>query len=267
MPIQDSFGKIGFFEDFQGLTDDDNITLTGGTPVQWNSVLMVPISGDVAQNVVVDEGGGVVSFSGAAQAADGIALLSAPMQPSGNGTIVVVGRWKASAVTDYRVFFGWQETCDRDATVNPFTLSSTTLTANNGGQVVGLYYDTQASTDGFRFMASSDGTAATTAALDQAREGSTTLGALGILAGDTLVADKFIVARVEIDPDGTARGYLGTTGMGNQNGLTLVATLAEGALDPDALYHPHMHLAEQSTGDPTHEVDYFGATGNRDWTA
>lgn len=266
MPIQDGFGKIGFFEDFQGLTDDDDQTLTSGTPVRWNSVLMVPISGDAAQNVTVDEGGGVINFSGAGAAADGVALLSAPMQPSGNGTIVVVGRWKVSAATDYRCFFGWQETADRDTTVNPFTLSSTTLTANNGGQVVGFYYDTQASTDGFRFMASSDGTALTTAALDYAREGSTTLGSLGILAGETLAADSWVVGRVEIDPDGTARGYLGAAGM-SQNGLTLVATLAGGVLDKDALYHPHMHLAEQSTGDPTHEVDYFGATGNRDWTS
>lgn len=266
MTIQDGFGKIGFFEDFQGLTDDDDQTLTSGTSVRWKDVLMVPISGNAAQNVTVDEGGGVINFSGAAQAADGVALLSAPMQPSGNGTIVVVGRWKVSSAADYRCFFGWQETCDRDATVNPFTLNAVTLTANNGGQVVGFYYDTQATIDGFRFMASSDGTAATTAALDNAREGSTTLGTLGILAGDTLTADKYIVGRVEIDPDGTARGYLGTEGM-SQNGLTLVATLANGALDADALYHPHMHLAELSTGDPTHEVDYFGATGSRDWTA
>ena len=266
MPIQDGFGKIGFFEDFQGLTDDDDITLTSGTPARWKDVLMVPISGNVAQNVVVNEGGGVISFSGAAQAADGIALLSAPMQPSGNGTIVVVGRWKASAVTDYRVFFGWQETCDRDTTVNPFTLNGTTLTDNDGGQVVGLYYDSQATVDGMRFMSSSDGTADTTAACTS-RTGATTLGTLGILAGETLAADSWIVARVEIDPDGTARGYLGAAGSANQNGLTLVATLKAGTLDKDALYHPHMHLAEQSTGDPTHEVDYFGARGHRDWTA
>ncbi len=266
MPIQDGFGKIGFFEDFQGLTDDDDITLSDAAPIQWNQVLMVPISGDVAQNVVVDESGGVVSFSGAAGAADGIALLSAPMQPSGNGTLVVVGRWKASAVTDYRVFFGWQETADRDETVNPFTLSGTTLTDNNGGQVVGFYFDSQATVDGFRFMSSSDGTADTTAACTS-RTGATTLGTLGILAGETLAADSWIVARVEIDPDGAARGYLGAAGSANQNGLTLVCSLDAGTLDADALYHPHMHLAEQSTGDPTHEVDYFGATGNRDWTS
>ncbi len=266
MPIQDAFGKIGFLEDFQGLTDDDDITLSDASPVQWNDVLMVPISGDVAQNVVVDEGGGVVSFSSAGGAADGIALLSAPMQPSGNGTIVVVGRWKASAVTDYRVFFGWQETADRDETVNPFTLSGTNLTANNGGQVVGFYYDTQATTDGMRFMSSSDGTADTTAAITS-RTGATTLGSLGVLAGETLAADSYMVARVEIDPDGTARGYFGAAGSANQNGLTLVATLKAGTLDADAVYHPHMHLAEQSTGDPTHKVDYFGATGSRDWAA
>jgi hypothetical protein len=188
------------------------------------------------------------------------------MQPSGNGTIVVVGRWKSLLVTDYRVFFGWQETCDRDETVNPFTLNGTSLTDNDGGQVVGFYFDSQATATGMRFMSSSDGTADTTAAVTS-RTGATTLGSLGILAGETLAADSWIVARVEIDPSGTARGYLGAAGSANQTGLTLVATLAAGTLDADALYHPHMHLAEQSTGDPTHEVDYFGATGSRDWTA
>jgi hypothetical protein len=267
MTIQDGFGKIGFFEDFQGIGDPDGATLTSGTSVRWNDVLVIGISGDAAQTYTVDESGGVIAHSGAGAAADGVCFTSSPMQPSGNGTIVVVGRWKVSAATDYRCFFGWQETVDSDEAVNPFTLNGTTLTANNTGQTVGFYYDTQATTDGFRFMASSDGTASTTATLNQAREGSTTLGSLGILAGETLTADKWIVARVEIDPDGTARGYLGHTGMGNQSGLTLVATVDGAALDEDALYYPVMHQLEQSTGDPSHETDYFGATGNRDWTS
>ena len=267
MPIQDGFGKIGFFEHFQGIGDPDAATLTSGTSVRFNDVLQVPISGNVAVTYTVDESGGVIAYSGAGAAADGICLTSAPMQPSGNGAIVVVGRWKASAVTDYRVFFGWQETVDTDEVVNPFTLNGTTLTANNTGQTVGFYYDTQATTDGMRFMASSDGTAATSATLSQSREGSTTLGTLGILAGETLALDSWIVARVEVDPDGRARGYLGAAGMGNQKGLTLVATINGAALDEDALYFPVMHLLEQSTGDPTHEVDYFGATGHMDWTS
>lgn len=266
MTIQEAFGKIGFFEDFQGMGDPDGATLTSGTSVRWNDVLVVPISGDAGELYTVDESGGVLAWSGAAQAADGVCLTSSPMQPSGNGTIVVVGRWKVSSAADYRCFFGWQETVDTDEVVNPFTLNAVTLTANNTGQTVGLYYDTQATVDGFRFMASSDGTAATTAACTS-RTGALTLGTLGILAGETLTADKWVVARVEIDRSGAARGYLGTVGMGNQNGLTLIATLDAAALDEDALYFPVMHLLELSTGDPTHECDYFGATGNRDWTS
>lgn len=252
---QDEFGRIGFFEDFQGLTDDDDQTLTSGTPVRWKDVLMVPISGNVTQNVVVDEGGGVISFSGAGAAADGIALISAPMQPSGNGTIRMGARFKLSAVTDMRVFCGFQETCDRDATVNPFTLNGTTLTANNGGQAFGIYYDTQATVDDFRVMGSSDGTAFTTP-----------LGTIGVRAYSTPVLDEYMVVRVEIDPNGVARVFYGDSSTDlTGTGLNLVKTLAKDILDEDALYHPHLHIVAQSTGNPTFEVDYFWAKGNRDW--
>lgn len=266
MAIQEAFGKLGFFEDFQGVAASVSIAdATAGTRV--NDITLVGISSAVTFTYTVDESGGVANFTPADNVADsGMALLSSPMVPSSNGTLVVVGRWKASVVTDFRAFLGWQETASLTETVNPFTLSGTTLTANSAGQVVGFYFDGQATTDDLRFMAASDGTASTTATVT-AREGSTTLGSLGILSGATVATDSWITARVEIDPDGTARGYAGIAGMGNQTGLTLVATLKKGALDADALYHPHMHLAQHSTGGVVHEVDYFGARGHRDWAA
>jgi hypothetical protein len=265
MAIQEAFGKLGGFEDFQGIAASASVAdATTGTRV--NDITLVAIGTAVTFTYAVDESGGVASFQSADNdAASGMALLSSPMVPSSNGTLVVVGRWKASVVTDFRAFLGWQETASLADTVNPFTLSGTNLTANNGGQVVGFYFDGQATTDDLRFMASSDGTASTTATVT-AREGSTTLGALGILSGATVATDSWITARVEIDPDGTARGYAGVAGMGRQTGLTLVATLKQGALDADAVYHPHLHLAQHSTGGVVHKVDYFGATGHRDWT-
>ena len=266
MAIQEAFGKLGFFEDFQGVAASVSVAdATAGTRV--NDITLVAIGSAVTFTYTVDESGGIANFVTADNdAASGLALLSSPMVPSSNGTLVVVGRWKASVVTDYRHFLGWQETASLTETVNPFTLNGTTLTANSAGQVVGFYFDGQATTDDLRFMAASDGTASTTAAVT-AREGSTTLGSLGILSGATVATDSWITARVEIDPDGTARGYIGAAGMGNQTGLTLVATLKSGALDADALYHPHMHLSQHSTGGVVHEIDYFGATGHRDWAA
>jgi hypothetical protein len=273
MAIQDSYGRIGFFEDFLGAPAASTISdATAGT--RWNAVTLVAISGDVAMDHTVDESGGVASFSGAAGAADGIALLGSPMRPDRNGTIIAGGRFKVSAATDYRAFLGLQQTVSLSETVNPFTLSGTTLTANNGGEAVGFYYDTQATTDDFRFMSSSAGVADTAAAVrvgERVRgltgQATSTLGTLGVRCGVTLTADKYMVWKIEMDPDGTVRAYFGDETMANTNGPSLIATLAAGAMSTSALYVAHMHLAEQSTGDPTHEVDYFYQFGNRYWTA
>ena len=266
MAIQDTYGRIGFFEDFLGAPAASTISdATAGT--RWNEVTLVAISGDVAMDHTVDESGGVASFSGAAGAADGVALLGSPMQPSTNGTIVAGGRFKVSAATDYRFFGGLQETISLSETVNPYTLSGTTLTANAAGNVLGFYYDTQATTDDFRFMAGTNSAAATTGALSYALSGATTLGSLGIRCNATLTADKWMVWRIELAPDGSARAYFGDETMANTTGLTLIASLKSGVVSSTALYVAHMHLAEQSTGDPTHEVDYFYQHGNRDWAA
>ena len=266
MAIQDSYGKIGFFEDFIGAPAASTISdATAGT--LFKDVTLVAISGDVAMTHVVDESGGIVAFSAAAGAADGVALLGSPMQPSTNGVIRAGGRFKVSAATDYRAFLGLQETISLSETVNPYTLSAVTLTANAAGNVIGFYYDTQATVDGFRFMAGTNSAAATTGGLSYSRTGATTLGSLGILAGETLTADKWMVWRIEINPDGSAQAYFGDETMANTTGLTLVASLKAGVISSTALYVAHMHLAEQSTGDPTHEVDYFYQYGNRDWAA
>lgn len=265
MAIQDAFRKIGFFEDFYGIAA--SATVSDGTAgTQYNDITIIGVSSNVTFDFTVDESGGVASFVTASGANDAVALTSSTFVPSSNGTIVVVGRWKISSVTDYRIFFGWQETVSLSEPVNPFTLSGTTLTANNGGQVAGFYFDTQATVDDVRFMASSDGTASTTAALSFAREGSSTLGSLGIRVATTPTNDRWMMARVEIDTGGTVRGYFGDETMGRTTGLTHIATLTAGGIDADAVYHPMMFLGQQSGAAPTHEVDYFGGTGNRDWS-
>lgn len=262
--IQGSRGKLRVFEDFHGIGAAATISdATAGT--RFNDLTLIAVSGDVAMDHTVDEGGGVASFSGAAGAADGIVITTSPMIPAGNGTMVMEVRAKVSAATDYRCFIGFQQTVSLSETVNPFTLSGTTLTDNDGGEVVGFYYDTQATTDDFRFHASAAGVADTSAALSYALGGATTLGALGVRCNATLTADRWFIARVEIDPDGAARGYFGDETMANVNGLTLIAALKAGTLSTTVPYFPIAQLLEQSTGDPTHEVDYFLAEGNRDW--
>jgi hypothetical protein len=266
MTIQSEYGRIGTFEDFTGF--ETSQTISNATAIRVKDLTLVAVSGDTTYVNTVDESGGVASFvGGAAGAADGTAIYGAPSIPSSNGILTMEARFKTSLSTDFRAFCGWQETVSSAEPVEPFTLSGTTLTANNVGNCVGFYIDTTATTDDFRFMSSLDGTANTSAALSHALEGDTTLGALGIRANATLTADSWIICRVQIDVAGNAEGWMGAAGMANQNGLTYIARMDAGALDADALYFPMLQLIAASTGQPTSKADYFAWKGNRDWSA
>jgi hypothetical protein len=268
MAVQDTPAKIGFFEDFQTLIEDTAITIADADGLRLNDIQIVALSGDVDALSTVDESNGVWSFNGAGAAADGVALLGSPMRPDRNGTIVVGGRAKCGSASDFRFFAGLMSTADKDETVNPFTLSGTTLTANNAGEAVGWYFDSGATTDLMRFMSSTAGAADTTASVFNHQTGvQTTLGSLGIGAtAMTLTADKYFVWKIEMDNDGAVRAYIGDETMGVK-GLKLIATLAKGTMAPTSLYFPTMILAANSTGDGINEVDYFYANGNRYWGA
>ena len=269
MAIQSTYGKLAFNEDFLGIGATAAIAdATAGT--RYNDIGLVAISGQTDLDYTVDEPNGVISFTGAGGAADGIALYSAPMRPDRNGTIWTEARFKNGSATDWRTFMGFVSTLNQAEVVNPFTLSGTTLTANNAGEAVGFYTDAAATTDDFRFLSSSAGTADLTAQYDYVLNGapsSSAAGTLGIRSNLTLTADSYIVARVEMDPNGTVRGYIGHESMANNTGLTLVATLHTGVMSTTAMYFPLLLIAATSTGDPLIEVDYFRGGGNRYWGA
>lgn len=265
MTIQTGNGRIVVWEDFNGPLA--STTLTSGTAQRYNDISMIGVSGNGTVVSTTDESGGVLDSVGAGAAADGVAYLTSPLQPAGDGTMVIEARCKNSSTTDFRFFMGFQQTASLTEPVNPYTLSGTTLTSNAAGQVVGFYYDTQATTDDFRFMAGANSAAATTAALSYALGGQTTLGALGVRCNATLTADAYFVARVELDADGTARGYFGDVTMANPNGLTHIATLKAGTLSTSVVYFPIVQLLAQSTGNPHGEIDYLRVVANRDWTA
>lgn len=256
---QGGHGQIRVFEDFQGALAQ---TLTDATEYSYNDLRLAAISGNAAMNIDVTAGNGIATFSGAGGAVDGVSIYSMPFKPGTQGPISMEVRWKADALTSYGFFIGWQETVSVAEPVNPFTLSGTTLTSNDGGNAFGIYYDTAATTDDVRAHVSVDGTEATTALND----GGTAYGALGIRANTTLVAGKWMYARVIIDPDGRGEIWYGdqTLDPGN-TGPKLIATLRAGTLDTTALYHPIATLIDPSTNDPLHSVDFFGATGGRDW--
>lgn len=274
MVVQSGYSKLSVFEDFFGYAATATISdATAGT--RYNDLTLAAISGDTVHLNVLDESGGVGSFSGAGSAADGIAATCGVFQPSSNGPIVMEARFKKGTVADHEIFVGWQETIAQAEPVNPFTLSGTTLTSNDGGNVWGFYADADATTDDFRAHASVDGAESTTASVKVGSavagisgQATTTLGALGVRSGVTLTADSYYIARLVINPDGSAEAWFGHTTMGTSAlGLVLIARLAAGTLDADALYFAHWYSVDASTGDSLNEIDYFACKGNRDWAA
>ena len=272
MAVQSSYGRIGFFEDFLGHAP--SATISDATMVRYNDISLAAISGDVTHVNVLDESGGVGSWSGAGGAGDGIAMYSGVFVPTSNGPLTMEARFKKGSATDLQIFVGWQETISAAEPLNPFTLSGTTLTSNNGGNVFGFYADSTATTDDFRLHASLDGAELTTAGVTVGPlvrgltgQATTTLGALGVRCGATFTSDSYYIARVIINPDGSGEGWFGHTSMANKNGLTLIGRVAAGTLDKDALYFAHLYIVDASTGDTLNEVDYFRGKGNRDWAA
>ena len=257
---QSGEGKLVLHEDFTSALAQ---TLTDATEYRYGQFRLAAISGDVAADIVVDEGNGVATFSGAGGAADGIAIYALPFIASRNGTMSVSARWKSSVITDYRMFLGWAQTVSVAEPVNPFTLSGTTLTANNTGTTFGLYFDAQATTDDVRAMASNAGSAATTAINNLT---GSTFGSLGVASGGTVTVDSWQYGRVEVDPDGTCRAYYGDVGNDPQNtGPKLVAELKAGTFSATAAVHPMLLLACHSTGDPLFHVDFVHVEAYRDW--
>ena len=247
---QGSRGRVEVWEDFMSMLDDSGVTIVDADGLRYNDIRLNAISGDVTMDTIVTLGGGMATFTGAGGAADGINIATSPFIPA-DGQMWMECRFKYAAYADARVFVGFAETVDRDEAVNPFTLSGTTLTANNTGNTWGIYYDTGATTDDFRAAASSAGVIKSAS------------GTLGVRANATLTADKFVVIRVTVDQSGGGEVWMADTGAGE---MRLVDTIPAGTLSTTAVYHPMAHLAANSTGDELMTVDYFGAGGGRSWT-
>lgn len=258
-------GRIDFWEDFNAQTAAAGVAGSDTVPVNMgNGVSFCGTSGVVTYTSNLALPNGVYTFSGAGGAADGVTFTAAPFRISTQGPVVVEARFSLSALTTWQAFLGFATTVVAAEGVQPFTLSGTTLTANNAGNCAGIYYDTTASTDDWRFMASVAGVAQTTAL----GRNNVALGALGTRANAVPVINSMMHLKVEINQDGSVDAYYTDVSIDVPNtGPKLFASLKPGTLAilSSSYYVPVLMLADPSTTDPDWNVDFFGGYGYRDW--
>ena len=118
---------------------------------------------------------------------------------------------------------------------------------NGTGGMIGIQYDVDGTTDDFRAVMGDGGVA-------------TGGSGNGTRANAVLTADLWHVTRVEIDTNGAGRVYHGSR---NDN-LELVKSFTAG-LTPTDQFHAVLMAENRSGNARVLEVDYFYASGGRDW--
>ncbi len=264
---QGTYGGIRVFEDF--LFGDIGITadaIADAAP-EWVGQVIVGGNDDALTLVTtVDEPGGVMSITNDTGTGDfGWAMYCSPFKPS-DGAVSIEMRVKFTDISGTNFFFGFVETfpnTDPDNIV-PYTISSTTISVANFGVTAGVFCDHNATNEDFYFAAAQDASAAAGIDLTNPDTGA---GRAGVDISSTDLDDEYIIFRVEIEADGTAFGYVGSSlndvaGSGYQ----LIGRTARGALDATAVVFP-VALVDNNAGSAmTTEVDYFMAKGDRDWS-
>jgi len=245
---QSEWGEILVKEDFTGF-DADKTWAAGGFNV--GQVFVTSVNEGSIENTV-DEPGGIVAFTTDTGDNDNVAIYAGPFM-AGQGPLTMEARFKYSNV-DCAVFVGWTETLALDTPVMPAEFATATMTYNGTGAMAGLQYDVDGTTDDFRAVFGDAGAALTGNGAD----------ANGTRCNATLTADKWFIARVEIDPSGAARVYFGDQTVGSQ--MKLIKSITAG-IPTDVVLYPVLMLENRSGNARVLEVDYFLARGYRDWTA
>lgn len=202
--------------------------------------------------MTVDEPGGILAATTDTGDNDNFALWAGPFKPADGGMIMEV-RFKYSNV-DCAIWTGFTETLSLATPVMPSEFATATMTYNGTGGLVGIQYDVDGTTDDFRAVMG-DGGAATASAGN------------GTRANATVTADKWFIARIEVDPDGTARVYFGHSGLASNQGLQLVKTYAAGGITTTDVFHAALMIENRSANARILETDYFFAKGYVDWTS
>ena len=244
---QSQFGRTRIFDDFLG--PDNDLTWGSGTVKVGNFGFVSVNEGSFEWTV--DEPGGIVAVTTDTGDNDNAALFAGTFQPSLGGC-VMEARFKFANV-DCAIYAGFTETLALGTPVMPAEFATATMTYNGSGGMVGVNYDVDGTTDDFRSVFGDAG----------AISGGATAG--GTRASETITANEWYIVRVEVDPDGTGRVYVGHDG-GLSGGMDLVEEVSTAAVTNTDQQHAVLMIENRSGNARTLEVDYLYAEGGRDWS-
>lgn len=264
---QGSIGTLRIFEDFLSFGDADveEVAIADGAPERIGQVTVGGNDDALTLAATVDEPGGVLSITNDSGTGDlGWAMYCSPFVPNDGGVAFEV-RLKFTDISETNFFIGFVETfpnTDPDNIV-PYTISGTTISVVNFGVTAGVFCDHNADNEDFYFAAAQDTVAASGIDLTNPATGG---GSAGADLSGTGGNNEWIVFRVEIEDDGTAYGYVGSSlNNATSTGFRLIGQTDRGALDNTAVVFPVVLVDNNGSSAMTTEVDYFMAKGGRNW--
>ena len=261
-----SFGRVMAWNDFTAIppiSAADTVPLAQGSLLGGGWSLHGVNEGTVTS--LATESGGILACVSDTGDNDNIAVSSGVYSPA-DGGIEMEFRVKipdSLATTRAACWVGLTETLAVDTPVMPAETATTTTTYNGTGAMAGFVFDSDSTALIWRFVAGDAGAALAT------KDSAGTAGtALGIDAEATITIDKWWVFRVEVTPDGIARGYiLDAAGANNSDtSLRLVgeSTVSIGATN---MFHATTIGENRSGANETFKLDYSYASSRRNWDA
>jgi len=242
---QGSFGEIRAFHDFNNPATDVAWPAGTGNLPGGNGWGMISVNeGSIAE--VVDESGGVWKFTTDTANNDNVCLVSGTYDPS-KGPLSLEARFKiADVITSVAVFVGFTETLSLTAPVMPAEFATATMTYNGSGGMLGLLWDSGASTNAWKAVCGDGGTVSN----------SGNYGANGTNTTDAMVLDEYDIVRVNLYPSGFGEVW---------HDEELVASGQTGLTATD-LFYAIVMCENRSSAAEELEVDYVAVKSVRDWT-
>ena len=251
-----SSNEVAWGSDFTGIYDS---VVWGATNLvsgdTWGGGIGFASVNEGSFASTIDEPNGILAITTDTADNDNAVLIGGRCRPS-LGPAWLEARFKYSNL-DTSVFVGFSETMALDTPVMPAEFATVTMTYNGTGGMVGLQYDVDGTTDDFRALMGDGGAGVATS--------STT----GFRANAAVTADKWLIARVELFPDGSGACYLADTGHvdGNSRPIMRLIKRFTAGLTASDLFYPVLMVENRSGNARVLEVDYFKGAGTRSWAA